>query len=267
MTELPAGTSWLFCPADRPERFAKALAAADVVILDLEDGVGAADKASARQALADVASGLDPARVVVRVNPVGSPEHAADVELVTRSGFTRLMLAKTESAEQVTGLAGFAVIGLCETARGVLNAASIAAAPNCVGLMWGAEDLVADLGGFSSRDAAGAYRSVAIHARSQVLLAAGAARIAALDAVYLNIADLDGLRAESEDAVQSGFAAKVCIHPTQVAVVREAFSPTPEQADWARRVLAAAADERGVFTVDGRMVDEPVLRQARRLLR
>ena len=134
--------------------------------------------------------------------------------------------------------------------------------------MWGAEDLVADLGGFSSRDDRGTYHAVAAHSRSQVLLSAGAADVPALDSVYLDIADLDGLRRESEDAVQAGFTAKACVHPTKVPVVRTAFMPSEQQLRWAREVVAAAGQPgaHGVTAVQGRMVDEPVLRHARRIL-
>jgi citrate lyase subunit beta/citryl-CoA lyase len=99
-----------------------------------------------------------------------------------------------------------------------------------------------------------------------VLLAAGAYGKAAIDSVYLNLTDLDGVRAEAEDAAASGFAAKACIHPNQVPVVRAAFAPTPAELGWAGRVLAAAEGAAGVFAFEGRMVDEPLLAQARRLL-
>ena len=139
---------------------------------------------------------------------------------------------------------------------------------NSAALMWCAEDLIADLGGSASRHENGRYRDIALHARSHVLLAAAASHIAALDAVYLDIADLDGLRMESEDAAASGFAAKVSIHPNQVPVVRTAFTPTETQLGWARRVVDAVArpDARGAAQIDGRMVDEPILRHARNLL-
>jgi citrate lyase subunit beta/citryl-CoA lyase len=177
------------------------------------------------------------------------------------------MLAKTESTDQVAALAALQVVALCETPRGVLNAAALADSPGVVALMWGAEDLVAGLGGRSSRFEDGRYRDVARHARSSVLLAAGAAGKPAIDSVYLAIKDLDGLAAEAADAVQVGFAAKACIHPTQVPVIRNAFTATPEEIAWAERVLEAAAHEPGVFQLDGAMVDEPVLRQARAILK
>ncbi len=133
--------------------------------------------------------------------------------------------------------------------------------------MWGAEDLVASLGGTSSRHADGSYRDIARTARSNVLLAAGAAGIPAIDTVHLEIEDLDGLRAEAEDASASGFAATACIHPSHVAVIRDAYRPTPEQVERARRILDAAAGEQGVFRFEGGMVDGPVLRHAEAVVR
>ncbi|MEM6109155.1 CoA ester lyase [Mycobacterium sp. 050272] len=265
MNVAAAGPGWLFCPADRPERFAKAAAAADVVILDLEDGVAQADKPAARKALQDTP--LDPERTVVRINAADTDEHSRDLEALKPTPYTTVMLSKTESAEQVSALAPLEVIALLETPRGAVFAREIAAAPGTVALMWGAEDLVAALGGSSSRTADGTYRDVARHVRSTALLTASAFGLAVLDAVHLDIGDRDGLRAEAQDAVALGFAGTVCIHPTQIPVVRKAFRPTEEKLDWARRVLAAARSERGVFAFEGQMVDSPVLKHAAALVR
>jgi citrate lyase subunit beta/citryl-CoA lyase len=260
-----AGPGWLFCPADRPERFAKAAAAADVVILDLEDGVAPADKAAARKALRDTL--LDPARTVVRINAADTDQQARDLEALADAPYTTVMLSKTESAAQVSALAPRDVIALAETPRGVVFAAEIAAAEGTVGMMWGAEDLVATLGGSSSRQADGTYRDVARHARSTILLAASAFGRIALDAVHLDIKDIEGLQAEADDAAAVGFEATVCIHPSQIPVVRKAYRPGEEKLDWARRVLAAAKTERGVFAFEGQMVDSPVLKHAEMMLR
>ncbi|KLO25619.1 citrate lyase subunit beta [Mycolicibacter heraklionensis] len=262
---MSAGPAWLFCPADRPERYGKAAAVADVVILDLEDGVAAADRPAAREVLRR--NPLDPERTVVRVNPAGTEDQARDLEALADTAYTTLMLAKTESAAQVAALAPRQVVALIETPRGAVFCAEIAAAQDCVAMMWGAEDLVAAMGGGSSRHADGRYRDVARHVRSSVLLAASTFGRAALDAVYLNIGDLDGLKAEALDGAAVGFAATVCIHPSQIEVVRDAYRPAPERVDWARRVLAAAQTERGVFAFEGQMVDSPVLRHAEAILR
>lgn len=263
---LEQGPAILFCPADRPERYAKALERADAVILDLEDAVSGPDKPAARLALAD--SGLDPTRVIVRVNPVDTADFDLDMAAVARTEYRTVMVAKAESAAQVMRVGdGYRVIALCETAKGVVAAGEIAACAPVDALMWGAEDLVASLGGTSSRTAAGAYRDVARVARAQVLLAAGAHGTAAIDAVHLDIADAVGLAEEAADAAASGCVATACIHPGQVAVIREAYRPAADDLQFARDVLDAAQSERGVFAFRGRMVDEPVLRHARHVLR
>nr|WP_304654333.1 CoA ester lyase [Mycobacterium sp. PSTR-4-N] len=258
------GPGWLFCPADRPERFGKAAAAADVVILDLEDGVAAKDREAARAAL--IATPLDPARTVVRVNPAGTPDHAGDLEALASTDYSTVMLAKTETADQVASLAPRDVVVLVETPLGALAVVELARVDNTCAVMWGAEDLFAATGGTANRWPDGTYRDVARHVRSQSLLAAKAHGRLALDSVYLDIRDLDGLREESDDAVAVGFDAKVAIHPTQVAVIRAAYSPTEEQIDWARRVLDTARTQRGVFAFGGIMVDAPVLRRAERIV-
>ena len=260
-----AGPGWLFCPADRPERFAKAAVAADVVILDLEDGVAEADKPAARKALQDTP--LDPERTVVRINAAGTDEQSRDLDALAGTAYTTVMLSKAESAAQVAALAPRDVIALLETPRGALFAAEIAAAQGTVAVMWGAEDLVATLGGSSSRTADGTYQDVARHVRSTALLAASAFGRIALDAVHLDIRDLDGLRAEADNAVAVGFAGTVCIHPSQIPVVRTAYRPSEEKLDWARRVLAASKSEGGVFAFEGQMVDSPVLKHAEMMLR
>lgn len=263
-TPLP-GPALLFCPADRPDRFARAAAAADAVILDLEDGVAPDDKPRARRAVQETL--LDPERTIVRINPAGTDDAARDLDILATTPYGIVMLAKAEAAAQAAALAPRQVIALCETPRGVLAAPQLAAVPNVIALMWGAEDLVAAIGGRSSRRTDGRYREVARYARSAVLLAAAASLTAAVDSVYLDIGDLDGLRDEADDGAASGFAAKACIHPGQVPVVRAAFRPTDEEVDWARRVLAAAEKSAGVFAFEGRMVDAPVLRHAEQVVR
>ena len=258
------GPGWLFCPADRPERFEKAAAAADVVILDLEDGVAAKDRGAARKALIDTP--LDPARTVVRINPVTTPDHPLDLDALKACEYTTVMLAKTETPEQVSSLAPFDVVVLIETPLAALSVAELVRVDNAVAVMWGAEDLFAVLGGTANRHVDGSYRDVAKHVRSQSLLAAKAYGKMALDSVYIDIRDLDGLRAETDDAVAVGFDAKVAIHPTQVAVIRAGYAPTEEQVRWARNVLHLALSERGVFQFDGQMIDMPVLRRAERIV-
>lgn len=276
------GPALLFCPADRGDRYAKALSAADSVILDLEDAVAPGDKASAREQLAAAGAAsargdegaLDPARVIVRVNPVDTADHPLDLAAVAKTPYRTLMLAKTESAAQLDGLekAGYRVLALCETAAGIARVAEIAAHPAVFALMWGAEDLAASMGGKSSRlepiDGAqtGIYRDFARFARARMLIEAKAAGKLAIDSVFVNIPDTDGLRAEATDASASGFNATACIHPSQAAILRSAYGASPEEMAWAERVLDEATRQPGVFRFEGKMVDEPVLRQARAML-
>lgn len=259
------GPGWLFCPADRPERYAKAAAASDVVILDLEDAVAPDAKLGARQALADTLQVVE--RTVIRVNAADTDEFARDLVALEALPYRRVMLAKAETREQVEKLAGYDVIALVESPLGVVNAAGIAQAENVIGFMWGSEDLTAALGGRGSRTADGVYHPIVQQARGQVLLAAKAYGRFALDSVFMDIPNLDALRAETDDAAAIGFDAKVAIHLKQVTVIREAYTPTSEQVTWARGLLAAAEHERGVFTYEGQMVDGPVFKQAQQILR
>lgn len=266
------GPALLFCPGDRPDRYAKAAAAADTVVLDLEDAVAPDAKDTARDAvlrsLADLdPAGLDPAAVVVRVNATGTPWHAADVAALAAFPEVALMLPMAQRPEDVEALAPHPVLALCETARGVLEAPRIASASTCVGLMWGSEDLLADLGGRSGRAPDGTYRPALAEARTRILYAARAAGVTPIDTVLVALDDLDLLAADSADAAAVGYAAKACIHPTQVAVVRAAFRPGDAEVAHARDVLAAATGQPGVFRFRGRMVDAPVLAHAREVLR
>ena len=263
--EFALGPALLFCPADRPERFAKAAERADAVILDLEDAVAPNSKTDARTHVA--ASDLDPARVIVRVNAPGTADFAADLEMLRQSPFRTVMVAKAEDPTALDVFdSSFSLVALCETASGVSAAGALAAHERVSALMWGAEDLIASLGGTSSRHGSGGYRDVAKYARSRVLIEAGAQGKAAIDAVHIAIDDLEGLAREAGDAAASGFQATACIHPGQVPTIRAAYAPDPETLAWARALLTVAEGERGVFRFDGRMIDEPLLRHARSLV-
>jgi citrate lyase subunit beta / citryl-CoA lyase len=258
------GPAILFCPADRPERYDKALDRADAVILDLEDAVAAGDKEAARAAL--LAHPVDPERVIVRINGFSTDDFEPDLATLAKTDYRRVMLPKASSAAELGALHGYDVVALCETAAGVLAAPEIAAVEHVVALMWGAEDLVASLGGTSSRFADGSYRDVARFARASVLLAGAANDTAVIDSVHLDIVDLAGLSSEARDAAAVGFAATACIHPGQVATIRAAYAPTAAEVEYARTLLEVASASHGVFTFEGRMVDEPVLRHARNVV-
>lgn len=276
---LHLGPALLFCPADRPDRYAKALQRSDAVIFDLEDAVSAADTPAAREHLGShlqQASPEDLRRTVVRVNAAGSTAFGEDAQALAHlhaSGvhIPYVMVPKVESAADLDQVAlafpGAALVALIETARGVTAAAEIAAHPDTVGVMWGAEDLIASLGGTSSRTEGGQYRAVVQQARSMVLLHAAAAGAVPIDAIYAAISDHEGLAAEASDAAASGFPAKACIHPGHVSIIRDAFAPTQEQVAEAQELLAHTAGQPGAFTFRGAMIDEPLLRHAEHTLR
>ena len=268
MTWSP-GCAWLFCPANRPDRYLKALRSADLVVLDLEDAVEHARKAEARIAVAKLvdAGDYDHERSILRVNATSSPEHSADLELVRSAKVRQVMLAKAETLHDLGQFPDVEIVALLETPLGVENAGILAAAASVSGIMWGADDLIAGLGGTESRRPDGLYRDVARYARSRSLVAAKAHGKLAIDAVFMDMLDQAGLRRQCQDAVHVGFDAAVAIHPSQLSVIREAYRPAPGRVNWARRLLAHAGDERGVTTFEGRMVDGPIYRQAERILR
>lgn len=261
------GPDVMFVPGDRPERFEKAAERASAVIIDLEDAVAHQNKAVAREAL--LASALDPATTVVRLNPRGEKHFEDDLAALRRTAYRYVMVPKAASAADVRLLDGdgepYLVAALIETAAGVAAAEELAAQDHVGALMWGAEDLIASMQGTGSRRADASYRDVCVYARSRVLIAAKAHGKAAIDAVYLDLADAAGLAAETQDAVASGFDLKAVLHPDQAAAVREAYRPSVEELAWAARVLEAATAQQGSFALDGRMVDEVVLKNARLL--
>lgn len=257
-----SGPAYLFCPASRPDRYQKALDSADFAIFDLEDAVAPADKGAARQAL--INNPVDPDAVIVRVNAIGTPDHALDLEALEQTAYGRIMVPKAEVPEAIARLDRYEVIALCETARGVLRAPEIAEVPCVVALMWGAEDLLASTGGRTSRGQDGRYSEVARHARSITLLGGAAAGLPVIDAVVLNYTDDETLRRDSEEAATCGFLGKGCVHPRQVDEIRASFMPAPELINWARQVVEVS--DGGVSSIDGSMIDEPVVTQARNIL-
>lgn len=260
--EVASARSLLFVPGNRPERFAKAVGAgADVVIVDLEDAVGPSDKVAARDHVADwlVAGNV----AMVRINASGTPWHDADVELVQRFAVPA-MLAKAESPEQVSRVAGDSrvpVVPLIETAAGVLNAAAVSAAPGVVRTAFGSIDLATELG-VSPED-----REALLFARSSLVFGAAAARVAPpIDGVTTALTDPDVLASDVRYATRVGLTGKLCIHPAQVPAVHELLAPSAEDLDWAQRVLAAVGPDGSATSLDGKMIDTPVIERARRLL-
>jgi len=268
--------SLLFVPGTSANRFAKAAASgADAVFLDLEDAVEAGRKAEARRLVADwlvttPASGQT-ARFV-RINAPGSPW--IDDDLAWLPGIVDhvdgIVLPKIEVAADVERVARVApacgLMPMIETARGVLRAADIASAKaNIMALVLGAEDLTAELGIPRTVDG-----EEILLARSQVVLAAASIGADAIDAVFVDLKSPDALRRDAVRARALGFRGKTAIHPDQIGIINEVFSPTADDIAKARRVIdadaAARAQGQGAFRLDDRMVDAPVVARARRIL-
>lgn len=257
--------SYLFVPADRPERFAKALASrADAVIVDLEDAVAPQAKAAARDALARwLVQGHEP--VWLRINSVDTEWFTADLRLCGAPGVAGVMLPKAERRTDLARISDAAparpLLPLIETAAGFNALRELTHCPGVQRLAFGSIDFQLDLG------IAGDNEEL-LFFRSQLVLASRLGGLAApVDGVSTGINDTAQLQADTARARRLGFGAKLCIHPAQVRLVNEAFSPSTTEIAWAERVLEAAAQAGGAaVAVDGKMVDKPVLLRAQALL-
>jgi citrate lyase subunit beta/citryl-CoA lyase len=269
---LPMARSFLFVPATRPERFSKALASgADAVIIDLEDAVATNDKGAARGALANAFQHFpthERLRLVVRINASTSPWFEDDLRLVqslSLQGLAGLMLPKAESPDELQRLTR-AISGHCvllpliETVAGLDAANALAGSQRVVRLAFGNLDFQADAGLACEAD-----ELELAPVRLALVLASKRAKLAApLDGVTQNTQDVARLQADSLRARRGGFGGKLCIHPLQIATVNASFAPSEAERDWAQRVIAAVeARGEGVFVLDGRMIDAPVILLAR----
>ncbi|MGI4776593.1 MAG: HpcH/HpaI aldolase/citrate lyase family protein [Janthinobacterium lividum] len=271
---LALARSFLFVPADRPERYAKALASgADIVIVDLEDAVAPAARPAARAALLAAWPEwpvAQRARTVVRVNAQGTPWHADDLALVralAAEGLTGVVLAKAERAEALCALGeacpGVGLLALIESGAGLDALDAIAQAPGVVRLLLGHIDLQVDLGICCGPD----EREIAPARWAMVRASRRAGLAAPVDGVTTQTSDATAIEAAAAKSLRAGFGAKLCIHPAQVAPVHAAFMPSADELALARRVMQAAeASGGGACAVDGRMVDAPVIAMARRTL-
>ncbi len=261
--------TYLFVPGNRPERVAKALASgADRVIIDLEDAVPPADKAAARQAVAEVLTQLPTLdALLLRINDAGTPWYADDLALAASHQVPGVMLPKCESADQVAAVLRVMhianpqarVLPLIESARGVLAASAIAAAPGVERLAFGTLDYMAEL----DIEPGQALDFAAM----QLALASCAAGLPSVVAGVTPALDAAQVQADMRHAQSLGLGAKMCIHPQQVAAVRSALQPDEAELAWARRVQAASAAANGAAVqLDGQMIDRPVLLKAERLL-
>lgn len=282
--------SLLFVPADSPKKLTKGMVSgADVLILDLEDAVAPAAKEAARTTLRDFLTEMRGEkarpRLFVRINSLPTGLADGDLDAVAAAAPDGIMLPKCESGTDVTlldaklavheALAGLPdgsirILALVTETPGSLFtlATYVGASARLEAMTWGAEDLSVALGAETNRLADGSYTDPYRLARALTLVAASAAEVTPIDSVYVSYRDLAGLRAEAEAGRRDGFAAKMAIHPDQVAVINQVFTPSPDAVARAKRIVAAfAADPaKGVIGLDGEMLDQPHLKRAEKLL-
>lgn len=263
----------LFFPADRPERYEKALATgADAVCIDMEDAVGPGRKEEGRAAALELLATPAPAGVtrLLRINHPGTAAGEVDLGAVVEAGAKpdALVVPKVGSAEELRRIAGAwgrrrgapRLIPLIETVQGLEVASQITRAQNVAAVLLGGVDLAMELGCERGWDEL-------LYARSRVVHAAALARVPAIDMPFLDVRDLPGLEEESRRAARLGMRGKIAIHPDQVAAIQRAFTPPVEALERARAIVAASeAAGGGVVLLDGRLVEAPVLEEAKRLL-
>jgi citrate lyase subunit beta/citryl-CoA lyase len=281
--------SLLYTPGHRTDMVARLLDAAmptppDVALLDLEEGVPAAEKENARAVLRSAITPVT-SRILlfVRVGRSTSGDIAKDLAAVVRPGLVGIVLPKVGRPEELVAVdemllqrekeeklpeRSLHVIASIESAAGLLEAPRIARAPRLIGLMFGSEDFALDMGLPTKREGEAAQL---LYARSAVAVAAAAAKVLAFDGIWANFKDEAGLRADSLRGRRLGFVGRQCIHPGQVPIVNASFSPSAEEIEHAKRVVAAfdagLKDGHGVVALDGAMLDAPIVDRARRVLK
>ncbi|MGS0684347.1 HpcH/HpaI aldolase/citrate lyase family protein [Nakamurella sp. GG22] len=267
-TEHPPQT-FLFVPGDRPERFDKAVTAGpDAVIIDLEDSVPHANKATARSA---VTAWLRTGRAYLRVNPAGTTDFTADLQMVASvlagaNGLTGIVLPKAEKLQDIDNLAAhmtpdLKIVALIESAKGLLGAADIATHPAVELLAFGNLDFAADCG----LTIQGPQELELLPARAHLSYTSRAAGLPGpIDGVTPDVNDDAAIEHDAGRAARLGFTGKLCIHPRQIAAVHRAFAPRADQVMWAQRILDSISE--GVGLIDGAMVDRPVILQAQHII-
>jgi len=282
--------SLLFVPADGGKKLHKALGCgADGVIVDLEDSIAPDRKAPARLSVAafvkEAASQAARPFVCVRVNGLGSGLIDADLDAIVPARPDAIMLPKAEGGasivhadaklgayEAINGLPDghIKILAMAvETAAGLLLAGTVGRpSARLIGLSWGAEDLAAELGAETNRDGDGRYTPPYLLARTLCLTVAAAAAVPAIETIYMNYRDAEGLRRDSEDARRDGFAGRLAIHPLQVPIINEVFTPSAGALAQARAIVAAfaASPGAGAVGIEGVMYDRPHLARAQRLI-
>jgi citrate lyase subunit beta/citryl-CoA lyase len=282
--------SLLFVPADGGKKLDKAMASgADAVIVDLEDSIAPEGKASARRSAADflksVTASVNRPRLLVRVNGLDTGLIEDDLDAVVVARPDAIMLPKTEGGPSVIladaklsvqeavagipdGQVGIVAIATETAASFFVMATYRGASPRLLGLTWGAEDLSADLGAEANRDPNGRFLDPYRLARTLCLAAAASAQVPSYDTVTVDFRNAEALRREAQEARRDGFAGKMAIHPAQVQIINEVFTPSAADLARARAVVAAfnAQPGKGAVAVEGVMYDRPHLARAQRLL-
>jgi citrate lyase subunit beta/citryl-CoA lyase len=271
--------SLLFVPGDRPDRMEKALAAgADAVILDLEDSVSPANKPDARRAVADFLAAHQGASLWVRINPLDGPEADKDLAAIVARRPDGIVLPKADGGASVTELArhltergnvGAMILAIAtETPSALFKLGTYAGVKRLAGLSWGAEDLSAAVGAATAREDDGSYTAPYEIARSLCLFGAVAAGVSPIETVYPDFRAIEGLAAYAARARRDGFVGMLAIHPDQVPVINNAFTPSEAEVAHAKAVVKAfeANPGAGVLSLDGKMIDRPHLLQAQRIL-
>ena len=280
--------SLLFVPGDSEKKFAKATGyGADALILDLEDSVATPNKSTARDHVASIlaAGGERSWRCFVRINPLDTEFCLSDLVAAVKPGLDGVLVPKVNGAADIErighyiealearadmtpGTVKIAVVAT-ETPRAMFGLGSYAPAhPRLVALTWGAEDLGAAIGATDNKEPSGAWTMPYQVARSQCLFAAAMAEVAPIETLYADFRDAEGLAADCRRSRRDGFTGRIAIHPDQVAVINECYSPSEADVAHARRVIAAFAANPavGAVGIDGKMYDEPHLRAAKRVL-
>ncbi len=277
---MRARRALLYMPGDDMHKIQKAITlGVDTICMDIEDGVALNRKAEARATILEALRTLDFGRAekIVRINPVGSGLEEDDLKAVLPGRPEGILIPKVNSAEQIRWVSdrlsefepaqgwpvgGIILLALVETAQGVVNLKEIAGADTRLqGLVFGAEDLAGNMGLVRTPEGWEVF-----YARSAVAVHAAAFGLQAIDVVFMDLHDPEGLRRESVQGAQMGYTGKQAIHPNQVAPVQEAFTPSDEAIAAAQRVVEAARQNqeggRGAFALDGKMVDAPVVKAA-----
>ncbi|MCY6380680.1 HpcH/HpaI aldolase/citrate lyase family protein [Hoeflea prorocentri] len=285
--------SYLFVPGDSERKLHKSLSSgADCLLIDLEDSVSLSQKSTARKmtrAFISEAreSGAAPQpSLVVRINPLGSGLTEDDLAEIVSVGPDAVLLPKAEHGSDVQKLSSMIAVHeaeagidegvtgihalVTETARGTLNAGTYTSVSRRLrSLSWGGEDLSADVGVQTNRDKNGQYTDLFRYARTVTLLGAASAGVDAIDTVFTDFRDTEGLEQECRAAVRDGFSGKMAIHPAQVKIINRVFTPSQESLARARKIVSLfdeAGDDVGVLSLDGQMIDRPHLRQAQKIL-